>query len=64
MALWIIGFLFTLGYTGWLKRELPWWTSFRVLVGIFFVWPIYLGMEFGGELDDIDKDDSAGKKER
>jgi hypothetical protein len=46
--------MFTVGYTGWLKAKLPWWKSFGALLAILALWPMFLGMEFGGCFDEND----------
>lgn len=56
MTIWMIGFMFAAGYSGWLKAKLPWWQSFGVLLLIFALWPLYLGMDLGGWLDDDEAD--------
>ena len=48
MTLWIIGFLFTLGYLGYFKPKFRFWQALDMLA----LWPIFLGMELREQFDD------------
>ena len=46
---WMMGFLFTMGYTG-LEISGVWWRQVFEIVGMYILWPAVLGLRLGGHI--------------
>lgn len=50
MTLWMIGFLFTLGYLDFLDLKVGEWKRFGYLFTTLALWPVFLGMEISEQV--------------